>query len=229
MATSDKQKMKSEIDELIQESNRLQSRIEQIQREQEEEQSRNRQLEREINELNIQLSSNKVAGIYGAGLDDPRIQELRDDIARRQVQISQAQREYKELLENPPKRPTFAEQESSRRSSPQRGHPALGPSPSQMLKLEGELAEIKKMLQIQQREQSNAMGASDAAAGIAAFDRMYGDDVAIGGPRQADLASRIDDLKDREELQRYVQQEKVIIKKAQEKLTMCRQQYKKDK
>lgn len=98
-----------------------------------------------------------------------------------------------------------------------------------MLKLEGELAEIKKMLQIQQREQHNnaaAFGDSDAAAGIAAFDRMYGDDV---GSRQADMASRVEDLKDREELQRYVQQEKVIIKKAQEKLTICRQQYKKDK
>lgn len=73
-----------------------------------------------------------------------------------------------------------------------------------MLKLEGELAEIKKMLQIQQREQQNtaaAFGDSDAAAGIAAFDRMYGDDVAIGGSsRQADLASRVEDLKDREEI-----------------------------
>lgn len=83
LATSDKQKMKSEIDELIQESNRLQSKIDQIQREQEDEQSKNRQLEREINELNIQLSSNKVSGVYGSTIDDPRIQELRDDIARR--------------------------------------------------------------------------------------------------------------------------------------------------
>ena len=59
---------------------------------------------------------------------------------------------------------------------------------------------------------------------------MYGDDIAIGGgSRHTNLASQVKDLKDREELQRYVQQEKVIIKKAQDKLTMCRQQYKKDK
>ena len=93
-----------------------------------------------------------MSGVYGSTIDDPRIQELRDDIARRQVQISQAQREYKELLENPPKRPTFVEQENDRRSSPMRGSAPSGPNPQQMLKLESEIAEIKNMLMIQQRE-----------------------------------------------------------------------------
>lgn len=148
------------------------------------------------------------------------------------MQISQAQREYKELLENPPKRPTFVEQENDRRSSPARGSAPAGPNPQQMLKLESEIAEIKNMLMIQQREQNLNFANSDAAAGIAAFDQMYGQDVSNAGfkqPPEFDSASAIENLKDKEELQRYIQQQKIIIKKAQEKLGMCKQQYKRDK
>ena len=94
-----------------------------------------------------------------------------------------------------------------------------------MLKLESELAEIKNMLMIQQREQ-NANTNSDAAAGIVAFDQMYGHDVSNSGAKEwpeLDSMGAIESLKDKEELQRFVQQEKIIIKKAQEKLAMCKQ------
>ena len=61
---------------------------------------------------------------------------------------------------------------------------------------------------------------------------MYGQDVSNAGSKQPpefDSASAIENLKDKEELQRYIQQQKIIIKKAQEKLGMCKQQYKRDK
>ena len=58
---------------------------------------------------------------------------------------------------------------------------------------------------------------------------MYGTDIALGDNRSAGQALTVEDLKDREQLQEYIRQQKVIIKKAQEKLTMCRQQYKQDK
>lgn len=113
-----------------------------------------------------------------------------------------------------------------------RGTAPSGPNPQQMLKLESEIAEIKNMLMIQQKEQNAGFANSDAAAGIAAFDQMYGQDVSDAGSRQwpeLNSMGAIESLKDKEELQRYVQQEKIIIKKAQEKLALCKQQYKRDK
>jgi len=83
LASSDKQKMKNEIEDLIMEQNKLQSKIDQLKGDQDEEQAKNRQLEREINELNIQLRSNKLTSGYGGAIEDQRVQELRDDIAKK--------------------------------------------------------------------------------------------------------------------------------------------------
>jgi len=76
-------KMKNEIEDLIMEQNKLQSKIDQLKGDQDEEQAKNRQLEREINELNIQLRSNKLTSGYGGAIEDQRVQELRDDIAKK--------------------------------------------------------------------------------------------------------------------------------------------------
>lgn len=52
------------------EQNKLQSKIDQLKGDQDEEQAKNRQLEREINELNIQLRSNKLTSGYGGAIED---------------------------------------------------------------------------------------------------------------------------------------------------------------
>lgn len=86
LATSDKQKLKTEIDDLIQEQNTLQSKIDTLKQEQEEEDSKNRQLQREINELNIQMNANRVTGVNSSRADtDGQVQELRDQIARKNL------------------------------------------------------------------------------------------------------------------------------------------------
>lgn len=99
-----------------------------------------------------------------------------------------------------------------------------------MLKLESEIAEIKNMLKIQQHQQKSdaSEGESNAIAGIAAFDQMYGQDM-NDGRQGVDPLAAIENMRDKEELKRYIQQQKVIIKKAQEKLALCKQQYKQDK
>ena len=104
LAASDKSKLKNEIDELIAEQNKLQAKVNQLALDKDEEDNKNRQLEREINELNIQLNANRVTSNRYSAADenDQRVQELRDEIAKKSVQISQAQREYKHLLDNPP-------------------------------------------------------------------------------------------------------------------------------
>ena len=57
---------------------------------------------------------------------------------------------------------------------------------------------------------------------------MYGQD--MNDARQGvDPLAAIENMRDKEELKRYIQQQKVIIKKAQEKLALCKQQYKQDK
>ena len=80
----------------------MQTKIDRMKKEQEDAKNKNRQLEREINELNIQLQSNRVAAGGDLQENDPRIQQLREEIARKNLEISQVQREYKTLLENPP-------------------------------------------------------------------------------------------------------------------------------
>jgi predicted nuclease with TOPRIM domain len=134
--------MKNEIEELIQEQIKLQTNIDKLQGDQDDEQTKNRQLEREINELNIQLSSNKMTSGYAGALEEPRVSELRDNIAKKQMQISQAQRDYKDILENPPKnRPIYSS--SPKGNSYDR---SAAPSNEQLLKLESEIGDIKKML-----------------------------------------------------------------------------------
>ena len=62
------------------------------------ERTKKRQLEREINELNIQLNSQKIAGTSAE--DSTRTKWLRDEIAKKQSEIQSAQRSYKDLIES---------------------------------------------------------------------------------------------------------------------------------
>ena len=117
-------------------------------------------MEREINELNIQLRSNKLTSGYGGAIEDQRVQELRDEIAKKQMQISQAQRDYKELLENPPKKQRYSspfspgkdqENQNTNNFGMRSGSAGVAPSNEQLLKLESEIGDIKKLLQNQQQ------------------------------------------------------------------------------
>ena len=85
LAASDKSKLKNEIDELIAEQNKLQAKVNQLALDKDEEENKNRQLEREINELNIQLNANRVTSNRYSAADenDQRVQELRDEIAKK--------------------------------------------------------------------------------------------------------------------------------------------------
>ena len=60
--------------------------------------AKKRQLERDINELNLQISTHKSAS-GGRQEESQRVGWLREELAKKQVEISSAQRQYKELLE----------------------------------------------------------------------------------------------------------------------------------
>ena len=143
---------------------------------------------------------------YTGGIEEPRIQELRDNISKKQMQISQAKRDYQELLDNPPKnRPIYA-------SSPKGNtydHQAA-PSNEQLLKLESEIGDIKKMLSAQMSSPRRDSNLLDSASNVSAsMNELEG---------QSD-----------EEVKKYIAQQKQIIKKTQEKLEQSKKQYKADK
>ena len=56
IASSDKERLKDEVDELNKEQRQLQSRIDDLERELEGQKSKKRAAEREINEINIQIN-----------------------------------------------------------------------------------------------------------------------------------------------------------------------------
>lgn len=61
-----------------------------------QENQKKRQLEREINELSLQINSQKAAG---AKEESQRVQWLREELTKKQVEVNNAQRQYKEILE----------------------------------------------------------------------------------------------------------------------------------
>ena len=112
---------------------------------------------------------------YTGGIEEPRVQELRDNISKKQMQISQAKRDYQELLDNPPKsRQIYA-------SSPKGNsydHQAA-PSNEQLLKLESEIGDIKKMLSAQmsspRREQMDS--ASNISASMTELEGQSDEEI----------------------------------------------------
>ena len=87
IASSDKDKLKKEIEKLNKEQQELQDKVNKREEELEDEKVKKRQIERDINEMNIQLNSKKVVGD-----DSQRIGSLKDQIVQKQSEISAAQR-----------------------------------------------------------------------------------------------------------------------------------------
>lgn len=97
IASSDKEKLRQEIDQLNRDQVDLNAKISDIEEELEAENSKKKLLEREINELGLQINSQKAAG--NGKEESQRVGWLREELAKKQIEISSAQRQYKELLE----------------------------------------------------------------------------------------------------------------------------------
>ena len=96
IASGDKERLRQEIDTLNKDQSDLNSKIAEIEEELEIESQKKRLLEREINELSIQINTQKVAGNKD---ESQRVGWLREELAKKAVEISNAQRDYKQLLE----------------------------------------------------------------------------------------------------------------------------------
>lgn len=73
----------------------LQTKIDELEREVEGERTKKRAAERELNELNISINQKKLLG----GQESSKVQWLRDEIVKKNTQLSSANREYKTVLE----------------------------------------------------------------------------------------------------------------------------------
>lgn len=62
----------------------------------EQEHAKKRQMERDINELSLQINAHKAAG---AKDESQRVSWLREELAKKQLEVNNAQRQYKEVLE----------------------------------------------------------------------------------------------------------------------------------
>ena len=134
---ADKEKLRQEIDQLNHEQKELHAKIAEIEEELEAENKKKRQLERDINELSIQIATQKAVG----GKDESqRIVWLREELAKKQVEIQNHQRQYKEMLEN-----RFDHNHNQRTSPSKVAAPAS--ENINMMKLEHEMKQIKELLQ----------------------------------------------------------------------------------
>lgn len=114
-----------------------------MERELEGERARKRTAEREINEINLQINHKRMSGTAGASTESSRMQFLREEIAKKQVQISTVQREYKSLLEQRTESVLNSSNAHVQGSPPPRSAAA---DQANMHKLEEEMTEIKAML-----------------------------------------------------------------------------------
>lgn len=89
-------------------------------------------MKKEINELNLDIHSKKVELEHGNEEDSSVLKFLREEIAKKSIEVSNAQREYRELLE-------------SKMRIPEGTHEIENQSPN-INKLQGELEQIKQML-----------------------------------------------------------------------------------
>lgn len=83
IASADKQKLASEVENLNREQRTLQAKIDEYERELEGERTRKRALEREINELSLQINHKRLSGAGSS--ETSRMQFLREEIAKKQV------------------------------------------------------------------------------------------------------------------------------------------------
>ena len=136
IASGDKERLRQEIETLNREHRDLSSKVQEVEEELEGEHSKKRQLEREINDLSIQINTQKAVGTRD---ESQRVVWLREELAKKQVEVSNAQRQYKELLEQ--------KFEGVYRSPGKQAARGASSDNMNMLKLEHEMKQIKEMLQ----------------------------------------------------------------------------------
>ena len=136
IASGDKERLRQEIETLNREHRDLSSKVQEVEEELEGEHSKKRQLEREINDLSIQINTQKAVG---ARDESQRVVWLREELAKKQVEVSNAQRQYKELLEQ--------KFEGVYRSPGKQAARGASSDNMNILKLEHEMKQIKEMLQ----------------------------------------------------------------------------------
>ncbi len=84
ITSSDKERLREQVDNLNREQRTLQTRLNELETELEDERARKRAAEREINELNLQIGHNKI-GNSSNQQEAQRSQFLREEIAKKQV------------------------------------------------------------------------------------------------------------------------------------------------
>ena len=136
IASGDTERLRQEIETLNREHRDLSSKVQEVEEELEGEHSKKRQLEREINDLSIQINTQKAVG---ARDESQRVVWLREELAKKQVEVSNAQRQYKELLEQ--------KFEGVYRSPGKQAARGASSDNMNILKLEHEMKQIKEMLQ----------------------------------------------------------------------------------
>lgn len=188
-----------------------------------------RAAEREINELNLQLGQNRVGVMGGANQQEAqRIQFLREEIAKKQVQINAVQREYRAALEErtenairgaqqlPPSIVGMAQQSSP----PPRSAAA---DQHNMYRLEQELTEIKTMLNDlhSKNKLQNAERITDLMA------QLDADDQNVGGTLATDpMMFSLEIGANEDETEDWVKRQKAEIKQLQVKLEAAKKDFK---
>ncbi len=89
ISSSDKDKLRHEIDSLNQEQRELSLKLQELETELDQENHKKRQLERDINELSLQINSQKAAG---AKDESQRVSWLREELQKKQIEVNNAQR-----------------------------------------------------------------------------------------------------------------------------------------
>lgn len=224
IASTDKEKLKEDVDQLNRQQRTKQSQIEQLEHELEGERARKRTAEREINELNLQISQNKLSGT--GKQETSRMQFLREEIAKKQVQISTVQREYRNLLEQ---RTELAIMGPNQSSPPPRS--AGADQGYNLNRLENEMSEIRSMLNdygLKSKNQ-NAQRLSDLLRDVEEDVSNIGASFVSGKSNPFGSPEKLIGEQNEDQIQEFVKRSKQDIKEMQEKLETSKRQYKEDK
>ena len=229
IASSDKEKLREQVDTLNRQQRTLQTRLNQLETELEDERARKRAAERELNELNLQISQNRVQQSSGSKQEAQRIQFLREEIAKKQVQISAVTREYRSALEERTEAVISGAPQATttaailhQASPPPR---AAGADTANIMRLEQEMNEIKCMLNDfgQRSKEQNVNRISDMINQVDADDQMntmmsgtIGESMGLPGFGEDDHAQMED----------WVRRQKAEIKDNQAKLEVQKKDYK---
>lgn len=225
IASADKEKLKDEVDSLNREQRVLQGKIDQTDRALEAERAKKRAAEREMNEINLQINQKRLSGAAAGNGESTRIQYLREEIAKKQVQISTAQRDYKNALE------TRTDSFLSGGHGGMHGSPApksAAADNANLIRLESEMGEIRAMLNDYglKSKNTNANRLSDLLRDVDAEDAGNSHNVSMSGHNPfADVA----ESGSSDQIAEFVKRQKADIKEMQEKLEVSKRQYKNDK